>query len=208
MASAIFRPLTARDGMLETTPDLLAALRGVPGVKTVRLTLERQALVSANGLTRGALLRGVRLEDLMSRDIVTRNVAHGELGAFDTRPGVVIGERLRQTLNVRAGDKITIVTHKLNESGAALAPVLASFLTKLRVRNTLVFIPLQTLQEDLEYDRGAVTRPRPGRSGRERPRWLTPSAPAQPPIQGGGLANAYARFRRCHRSGDDVHHLP
>src|SRR4029077_1718232 len=63
-------------GMLETTPDLLAALRNVPGVKTVHLTLERQALASANGVTRGALLRGVRLEDLTSREIITKNVVN------------------------------------------------------------------------------------------------------------------------------------
>ena len=155
--------ITARDGMLDTTPDLLAALRKVPGVKTVHLTLERQALAGANGVTRGAVLRGVRLEDLMSREIITKNVVHGEIGAFDTRPGVVIGERLRQALNLRAGDKITIVTHKLNENGA-IAPryvdyeVLASFLTKrYEFDNTLVFMPLQMLQEDLEYDRKAVS---------------------------------------------------
>jgi lipoprotein-releasing system permease protein len=155
--------ITARDGMLQTTPDLLAALRNVPGVKTVHLTLERQALASANGVTRGALLRGVRLEDLTSREIITKNVVHGELGAFDTRPGVVIGERLRQALNLRAGDKITIVTHRLNENGS-IAPryvdyeVLASFLTKrYEFDNTLIFMPLQMLQDDLEYDRKTVS---------------------------------------------------
>jgi lipoprotein-releasing system permease protein len=155
--------ITARDGMLETTPDLLAALRNVPGVKTVHLTLERQALASANGVTHGALLRGVRLEDLTSREIITKNVVQGELGAFDTRPGVVIGERLRQALNVRAGGKITIVTHRLNENGS-IAPryvdyeVLASFLTKrYEFDNTLIFMPLQMLQEDLEYDRKIVS---------------------------------------------------
>src|SRR5439155_20164712 len=109
--------ITARDGMLETTPDLLAALRNVPGVKAVRLTLERQALASANGVTRGALLRGVRTEDLLSREIIAKNVVHGEFGAFDTRPGVVIGERLRQALNLPAGDQVIIVTDGLNENG-------------------------------------------------------------------------------------------
>ena len=135
----------------------------MPGVKAVRLTLERQALASANGVTRGALLRGVRTEDLLSREIIAKNVVHGEFGAFDTRPGVVIGERLRQALNLRAGDKITIVTHGLNENGS-IAPrytdyeVLASFLTKrYEFDNTLVFMPLQMLQEDLEYDRKKVS---------------------------------------------------
>lgn len=156
--------ITPRDGMLKTTPELLATLRAVPDVKAVRLTLERQALVNGpNGQTRGALLRGVRLEDLTSRDIVTRNIVTGELGAFGTRPGVVMGERLRQALGVRAGAKITVTSHRLNESGT-IAPryadyeVLASFLTKrYEFDGALVFVPLQMLQDDLEYEPNAVS---------------------------------------------------
>ena len=155
--------VNAREGMLQATPELLEKLRAAPGVKTVRLNLERQALVSANGQTRGALLRGVRLEDLTSREIVTRNIVTGQLGAFDTRRGVVMGERLRQSLNVRAGDTITVVTHKLNETGT-IAPrysdyeVLASFLSKrFEYDGSYIFIPLQMLQDDLEYDRRTVS---------------------------------------------------
>ncbi len=156
--------ITAREGMLQTSPELLDALRKVPEVRTVRLTLERQALINGpNGQTRGALLRGVRLEDLLSRDIVTKNVVHGGLGDFGTRPGVVIGERLRQALGIAAGDKVTVTTHRLNESGT-IAPrysdyeLLGSFLTKrYEFDNGLVFMPLQMLQEDLEYDRRTVS---------------------------------------------------
>jgi lipoprotein-releasing system permease protein len=157
--------ITARDGgMLQTSPELLAALRNTPEVKAVRLTLERQALVgNAGGQTRGGLLRGARVEDLTSREIVTKNIVQGELGAFDTRPGVVIGERLRQALGLNIGDKITVTTHRLNESGT-IAPrytdyeVLASFLTKrYEFDNALVFVPLRMLQEDLEYDNRTVS---------------------------------------------------
>jgi lipoprotein-releasing system permease protein len=155
--------ITARDGVLQATPELVAKLKGFPGVQAVHLTLERQALVAANGQTRGAMLRGVRPEDLMSREIVTRNIVHGDLGAFGTRPGIVMGERLRQALNVRAGDKVTLVTHKLNESGT-IAPrytdyeLLASFLTRrFEFDGALVFVPLPMLQEDLEYGDQAVS---------------------------------------------------
>jgi lipoprotein-releasing system permease protein len=149
--------VTARSGMLEATADLVAALRRAPGVEAVRLTLERQALVSANGQTRGAVLRGVRAEDLLSRDIVTKNIVLGTLDGFGTRPGVVIGDRLRQALNLQIGDKITIVTQRLNETGT-IAPrytdyeVLASFLSKrYEFDSSFVFLPLSMLQEDLEY---------------------------------------------------------
>jgi lipoprotein-releasing system permease protein len=155
--------VAARDGMLQATPELLEKLRAAPGVKTVRLNLERQALVSYNNQTRGALLRGVRLEDLTSREIVTKNIVTGELGAFDTRRGVVMGEKLRQSLNVRVGDTITVTTQKLNESGT-IAPrysdyeVLASFFSKrFEYDSSYVFVPLRMLQEDLEYDRGTVS---------------------------------------------------
>jgi lipoprotein-releasing system permease protein len=154
--------ITARDGMVQATPELLAKLKDFPGVRTVRLTLERQALVAANGQTRGASLRGVRPEDLTSREIVTRDIVHGELEGFGTR-GIVIGERLRQALNVRAGDKVTLVTHKLNENGT-IAPrytdydLLASFLTRrYEFDGALVFVPLPMLQEDLEYGDQAVS---------------------------------------------------
>ena len=155
--------ITAPGGMLQATAELLAKLRETPGVRAVRPALERQALVAANSLTRGAMLRGVRTDDLLTRDIVIKNIVHGELGAFGTRPGVVMGERLRQALNVSAGDKVTLVTHRLNENGT-IAPrysdyeVLASFMTRrYEFDGALVFVPLEMLQEDLEYGHNAVT---------------------------------------------------
>ncbi len=154
--------ITAPGGTLQATAELLAKLRETPGVRTVRPALERQALVAANNLTRGAMLRGVRTDDLLTRDIVTKNIVHGGLGAFGTKPGVVMGERLRQALNVAAGDTVTLVTHRLNENGT-IAPrysdyeVLASFMTRrYEFDGALVFVPLEMLQEDLEYGHGTV----------------------------------------------------
>ncbi len=155
--------VASKQGMLEAAPELLEKLRGGPGVKNVRLTLERQALITANNQTRGAVLRGVRLEDLLSREIVTRNIVTGELGAFDTRRGVVMGEKLRQGLNVRAGDTITLVTHKLGDGGV-ISPrysdyeVLASFLSKrFEFDGAFVFVPLEMLQDDLDLDHRTVS---------------------------------------------------
>jgi lipoprotein-releasing system permease protein len=156
--------ITARDGgMVQATPELLAKLKAFPGVRTVNLTLERQSLVTAGNQTRGALVRGVRPEDLQARNMVAKNIVHGDLSAFGTRPGVVIGERLRQALNLRDGDKLTLVTHRVNDNGT-IAPrysdyeVLASFLTRrYEFDNGLVFVPLPMLQDDLEYGKEAVS---------------------------------------------------
>ena len=155
--------ISAKQGMLKSDAELLAKLRQVPGVRQVRLNLERQALATAGGQTRGVVLRGVRLEDLTSRNIVTRNLATGEIGSFGTGRGVVIGEKLRQGLNLRPGDSITLVTHGLNESGT-IAPrysdyaLLGSFQTKrYEFDSSIVFVPLEMLQDDLEYDRRTLS---------------------------------------------------
>jgi len=150
--------VSARDGMLEATPDLLAALRSVPGVKAVRPTLERQALISANGQTRGALLRGVQPEDLAAGNLLSGKLVLGGLADFGAKRGLVMGDRLRQALNVRPGDAVTIVTHKVNENGT-IAPryadfeLLATFQTgRYEFDNNLVFLPLPMLQEELELN--------------------------------------------------------
>jgi len=156
--------VTAREGKLEATAPLLDALRRAAGVKAVWLTLEQQALATAkSGQTRGVLVRGVRVEDLTSRAIVTRNIIQGELGAFGTKRGVVLGDRLRIALGLRVGDTITIITHRANESGT-IAPryndyeVLASFATnRYEFDNALVFVPLDMLQDDLEVDHNSLS---------------------------------------------------
>lgn len=155
--------VTAREGMLKATPELLAKLQALPGATAVRPTLERQALVSVHGQTRGASLRGVPREDLLNREIVSQNIVQGNLADFGNKPGVVVGERLRQSLMLRVGEMLTVVTHRLNENGT-IAPrytdyeVLASFLTRrYEFDSALVFMPLAMLQEDLEYGPDAVS---------------------------------------------------
>ena len=90
-----------------------------------------------------------------------------------------MGERLRQALNVRAGDKVTLVTHKLNENGT-IAPrytdydLLASFMTRrYEFDGALVFVPLPMLQDDLEYGRPGreLDRPRASPIRRRRRAW-------------------------------------
>jgi len=155
--------VAARGGLLQATPELLAKLKDVPGVEAVRLTLERQVLVTGHGQTRGAQLRGVRREDLLNRDIVSKNIIFGDLAEFGLKPGLVIGERLRQQMQVRVGEPLTVVTHQLNEGGT-IAPrysdydILATFMSRrYEFDSTLVFIPLAVLQGDLEYGKETVS---------------------------------------------------
>ncbi|MFO1080705.1 MAG: FtsX-like permease family protein [Reyranellaceae bacterium] len=152
----------ARQGVLEATPELL------------------EWLAVSRGQGRPADLGATGAQHLRPADAwrgVARCAAGGSAGArpaspatwswaifrHSVQPGVVMGERLRQPLNARPGDRVTVVTHRLNESGT-IAPrytdyeLLGSFLTRrYEFDNSLVFVPLAMLREELEYGDRAVS---------------------------------------------------
>jgi len=155
--------LTAQEGTLRVTPELLAGLAARPEIRAVRVTLGGQALVQAGGQTRAVSLRGVRNEDIASRGIVATNIVAGDAAPFATRGGAVIGDRLRMSLGLRFGRPLTVVTHRVNPSGS-VAPryvdyeVLASFHTRRwEFDSAVVFVPLDLLQEDLDLPADAAS---------------------------------------------------
>ena len=93
---------------------LLARLRKIPGVVQVAPKVETQTLVVANGDTQGAIVRGVRPETLRDTPIVAKHIVQGSMADFgkgeyggDT---ILMGARLADTLGVRPGDQITLIS--------------------------------------------------------------------------------------------------
>jgi len=82
----------------------------VPGVRDAMPIVEGQVLASGrSGAGTGALVRGVRAEDLTKIDLVAKNVRAGDLVDFAAGQGVAIGSRMAQSLGLAVGDSITLV---------------------------------------------------------------------------------------------------
>lgn len=81
----------------------------VAHVRLVVPVVEGQALVSGVTTGTGALVRGVRQQDLAGISGVAGNVRQGTLLEFDRAEGVAIGVRMAQNLGLRLGDKMTLV---------------------------------------------------------------------------------------------------
>jgi lipoprotein-releasing system permease protein len=93
---------------------LLARLRKIPGVVQVAPKVENQTLVLANGDTQGAIVRGVTPQTLRDTQLVAKHIVQGSMAGFgkgeyggDT---VLMGARLADTLGVRAGDEVTLMS--------------------------------------------------------------------------------------------------
>ena len=97
-------------GSLTEFDDLAARLRGVKGVTTVRPVIYGEVMATTERSADGALVRGIRMEDLRADGTVGSGIVEGSLDAIDLDNDVIIGYRLAQRLGVRVGDLVTLLS--------------------------------------------------------------------------------------------------
>lgn len=102
-------------GQVLVDPDREAAvtrIAAVPGVTSVSPLTENQALVRAAGQTTGAVVRGIRPQDLDSMSYVFDSLTAEARAAFGQGPyggdNVLIGKALAEGMGLRVGDPITL----------------------------------------------------------------------------------------------------
>jgi lipoprotein-releasing system permease protein len=104
----IVQPL---DSPLEDYAQVASRINGVPGVKYAIPLIDGQVLAQGNvGGGTGALVRGIRGEDLGKISIVANNIKQGSIAGFDTGEGVAIGKRMAENLGLVLGDTITLIS--------------------------------------------------------------------------------------------------
>jgi lipoprotein-releasing system permease protein len=132
---------------------LVKTLADVPGVVMVDPMIEGQVMVTANGVARGAVVRGLRPEDIRRRKILTENITSGSLDDFKGEDAVLIGSRMAERLGLGIGDRITLISPKGNVSAFGTVPrvrsysVVATFnIGMYEYDSSFVFMPLKAAQ--------------------------------------------------------------
>jgi lipoprotein-releasing system permease protein len=94
----------------------------VNDVKYALPLVEGQVLASTPLGSTGALVRGLREKDLKSLKAISSKVHFGTLDGFDDNPGIAIGSRMANTLNVKVGDSLSILTPRGASTPLGTAP--------------------------------------------------------------------------------------
>jgi lipoprotein-releasing system permease protein len=87
-------------------------IRGVQGVTSAFPIIEGQVLVNTEGAALGALVRGIKREDLQALTAISSKLSPGALDGFDDGDSVIIGARLAQRLALLPGMSVTLVAPK------------------------------------------------------------------------------------------------
>ncbi len=140
-------------GQLTDYQPILKKLVDLEGVISVNPLIEGQVMASAKGVAKGALVRGIRAEDLEKRKIVATNIKQGSLANFKGDDVVIIGSRLAQNMGVRVGDKLTLISPKGNVTAFGTVPRMRAFrivgtfeIGMYEYDSGFVFMPLEAAQ--------------------------------------------------------------
>ena len=109
-------------GPLAGFDDLKGRLAGIDGVVRIAPIVEGQVMATARGRARGALVRGIRPDDLGANALIADNVRAGRLDDFGGRDGVVVGYRLARSLGLGVGDDIRLIAPQVRATVIGTVP--------------------------------------------------------------------------------------
>ena len=146
--------LTPIDSPLEDYAAIATRISGVEGVKYAVPLIDGQVLASGQTSSgTGALVRGIRGEDLARLDLVRDNIKQGTIEGFDTSEGVAIGTRMAENLGLVLGDMITLVSPEGDVTPIGTTPRVKAYpvvaiyeVGMSEFDSSIVFMPLSEAQ--------------------------------------------------------------
>ncbi len=145
--------VAARGAPITEYATLADRLRQVPGVTVASALIDGQVLATANGIAGGALVRGMRPEDLRDRSLIASHIVRGDLGQFGGEDAVVIGIRMAQKFAVNVGDSITLISPQGSATAFGTVPRMRAYriaaifdVGMYEYDSTFVYLPLQAAQ--------------------------------------------------------------
>jgi lipoprotein-releasing system permease protein len=132
---------------------MLARLKGTPGLVAMMPYIEGQVIASANGVTSGAIVRGVRPEDLEARKVFADHVLGGSLASLKEPDTAAIGSRMAARMGLTIGSGISLISPKGAATAMGTIPRVKTFkigaifeVGMYEYDNTFVYIPLDDAQ--------------------------------------------------------------
>jgi len=142
----------AQTGPLDDFDAKAVKVSRVPGVTGVTPLIEGQVMATSEISAAGALVRGIRPEDLRRRALVADHIVQGSLADFED-DGVAVGDRLARRLGVAVGGAITIISPQGTATAFGTMPRIKTYTVvalfdvgMYEYDNSFIFVPLEAAQ--------------------------------------------------------------
>ena len=142
----------AEAGPLADYDPMAAKVRAVPGVVSATPLVEGQVMATSDAGAAGALVRGIRPDDLRSRELIAKHIVAGSLADF-ADDSIAIGDRLARRLGIAVGGKVTLISPQGNDTAFGTIPRLKTYTVAAlfdvgfyEYDNTFIYVPLPAAQ--------------------------------------------------------------
>ena len=140
-------------GGIEDYQDVRQRVEAIPGVVLATPQIQSQVMVTAGAQARGAVVRALEPGDFARRDLLRESFRQGDFRAFEAGEGLLIGSRLAQSLGVRPGSQISLVTPRGNATAIGTIPRIKSYpvagifdVGMFEYDSSFIFMPLPLAQ--------------------------------------------------------------
>ncbi len=142
----------------------LARIRALPGVTQATPMVEAEAVAIGGGQTGGAIVRGVRPEDLKKMSLVARNIRPGSMQGFGEGDYggdiILVGSRLAAQMSVQPGDALTLISPSGDNTAFGFNPISKAYTVgglftvgMSQYDSTYIYMPLAQAQIFFGRDR-------------------------------------------------------
>ncbi|MDR2267840.1 MAG: lipoprotein-releasing ABC transporter permease subunit [Holosporaceae bacterium] len=100
----------------------LKDIASVSGIKQAIPIIERHALISNGKTVVGSLCNGISPEDLLKKDIISKNIVDGDIENFSEENWVIVGESLARRSRLQIGSDIVMLVPEFDETGFGFVP--------------------------------------------------------------------------------------
>ena len=101
---------------------VIDSIAKVDGIVRVSALIQGQVMAAAGGQASGAIVRGMAPAELDKLDVLANNIIDGDRDRFNNGSGVLIGYRLAQSLGVRSGDRVKLISPKVTSTVIGSVP--------------------------------------------------------------------------------------
>src|SRR4029078_8743008 len=129
-----------------------AKVRHVQGVVSATPLIEGQVMATSQSGAAGALVRGIRPDDIRARKLIADNILAGSLAQFGDDE-VAVGSRLARRLGLDVGGKITLIAPEGTDTAFGTLPRLKTYTIAglfnvgfYEYDNSYIYVPLPAAQ--------------------------------------------------------------
>jgi lipoprotein-releasing system permease protein len=138
--------------------NLVAQIKSIGGVEYAQAMINEKAMVTHNGGATGALVVGMRYDDIVDKKLISDNIKFGRLENLKDPNQITIGIQLARNMGVTVGDELNLISPQANATFIGMIPRFKSYevgaifeVGMYEYDNTAIFMPLEAAQKFFKY---------------------------------------------------------